>query len=235
MTKFLSDVSIMAGFSLTENQVTQLEQYKNLLIEWNKKMNLTAITEEKEIITKHFLDSFYGFKFLKGAKSLIDVGTGAGFPGLPLKIIAPDISLTLLDSLNKRINFLTEVKNQLGLEDVTCIHSRAEDGGIVSSPLRESFDIATSRAVADLAVLSEYCLPYVKVGGTFLAYKGKDIDEELMNAENAIATLGGEVIGVFPYTIPSTDITHSIVAIKKIKPTPEKFPRLQGKIAKKPL
>lgn len=235
MTQFLSDIALKAGFSLSDNQIKQFDLYKELLLEWNKKINLTAIVEPHDIAIKHFIDSIYGLKFIKDANSLIDVGTGAGFPGIPLKIVKPEISLTLLDSLNKRLNFLTEVKAQLGLSDVDCIHSRAEDGAVKGSPLRESFDVAVSRAVANLSALTEYCLPYVKLGGVFLAYKGNDVDDELLCASNAIETLGGEVVGVFRYTIPETDITHSIVVIKKVKNTPEKFPRLQGKIQKKPL
>lgn len=235
MIHYLSDLAIEAGFSLDNTQLTQFDNYKNLLVEWNKKMNLTAITEEQEVATKHFIDSLYGLKFLKNAKTLIDVGTGAGFPGLPLKIANPSVSLTLLDSLNKRLNFLTEVTNRIGLSDVTTVHSRAEDGASVGSPLRESFDVAVSRAVARFSVLTEYCLPYVKCGGVFLAYKGGDVEDELAESQNAVETLGGEVNGIFKYTIPKTDITHSIVVIKKIKQTPDKYPRQGGKIQKKPL
>lgn len=235
MIHFLSDIATKAGFSLTENQLKQFCKYAELLIEWNEKMNLTAITEPAEIVTKHFIDSLYGLKFLKGRKTLIDVGTGAGFPGLPLKITKPDIELTLLDSLNKRLTFLTEVKNQLDLDKTECVHSRAEDGATPTSSLRESFDVAVSRAVANLSCLCEYCLPYVKRGGVFLAYKGPDTEEEIENAQNAIDILGGELTGVYNYTIPETDITHSIIVITKVKNTPEKYPRLQGKIQKKPL
>lgn len=235
MTQFLFNTAKTAGFELSDNQLAQFDKYKELLLFWNEKMNLTAITQSDEVDTKHFVDSLYGLKFMQSAKSIIDVGTGAGFPGLPLKILKPELSLTLLDSLNKRLNFLKEVADTLNLKDVTFVHSRAEDGGIKTSPLRESFDVAVSRAVANLSVLAEYCLPYVKVGGVFLAYKGGDADNELADANNAIKTLGGEVMGVFPYTIPETDITHSIIVIKKVKSTPEKYPRLQGKIKKQPL
>ncbi len=235
MTHFLSDIASKAGFTLSDTQLEQFNTYANLLVEWNEKMNLTAITEPAEIATKHFVDSLYGLKFLAGKKKIIDVGTGAGFPGLPLKIAKSDIELTLLDSLNKRLTFLTEVKSQLGLDNVTCIHTRAEDGAKTGSLLRESFDGAVSRAVANLSCLCEYCLPYVKRGGVFLAYKGPEVEEELASAQNAIEILGGEVTGVFKYTIPETDITHSVVVITKIKSTPDKYPRLQGKIQKKPL
>ena len=235
MIHYLSDLAIEAGFSLDNTQLTQFDNYKNLLVEWNEKMNLTAITEEQEVATKHFIDSLYGLKFLKNAKTLIDVGTGAGFPGLPLKIANPSVSLTLLDSLNKRLNFLNAVVDELRLSDVTTVHSRAEDGASVGTSLRESFDVAVSRAVARFSVLTEYCLPYVKCGGVFLAYKGGDVEDELAESQNAIETLGGEVNGIFKYTIPKTDITHSIVVIKKIKQTPDKYPRQGGKIQKKPL
>ncbi len=235
MTHYLSDIISDTSFNLTQNQLEQFDLYKDLLLEWNEKMNLTAITEPKEIASKHFADSLYGLDFINNAKTLIDVGTGAGFPGIPLKIAKPELSLTLLDSLNKRLNFLKEIKNRLSLSDVTLVHSRAEDGAKVTSLLRENFDVAVSRAVANLSVLAEYCLPYVKKGGVFLAYKGGDFEEELSNAANAIELLGGKVDDVFKYTIPKTDITHSIIVIKKIKCTPDIYPRLQGKIQKKPL
>lgn len=235
MSHLLYDTVKKMNYELTEEMLSQFSSYEKLLVEWNEKMNLTAITEHNEVIIKHFADSLFGLKFIKESSSVIDVGTGAGFPGLPLKIARPDIKLTLLDSLNKRLNFLTEVKNQLGLSDVTCVHSRAEDGAKLGSSLRESFDVATSRAVANLSVLCEYCLPYLKRGGVFLAYKGSDVDEELLNAQNAIETLGGEVAGVYQYNIPDTDINHSVVVITKVRSTPDKYPRLQGKIQKKPL
>lgn len=235
MTQFLSNAANAAGFRLTDAQIKQFDTYAKLLLEWNEKMNLTAITEPNEVATKHFVDSLYGLKFLSGKKNIIDVGTGAGFPGIPLKIAKTDLNITLLDSLNKRLTFLEEVKDRLGLDNVTCVHSRAEDGAKSGSSLRENFDAAVSRAVANLSCLCEYCLPYVKIGGVFLAYKGGEVEEELAEASNAIELLGGEVTGVFKYTIPETDITHSIVVITKIKNTPDKYPRLQGKIQKKPL
>ncbi len=235
MSHLLYDISKKTGCELSDKQLSQFDLYEKLLVEWNEKMNLTAITEHSEVVTKHFSDSLFGLKFLKGKKTVIDVGTGAGFPGIPLKIACPEIQLTLLDSLNKRLNFLTEVKNQLALTDVECVHSRAEDGAKVGSSLRESFDVATSRAVANLSVLCEYCLPYLKRGGVFLAYKGNDVENELADAQNAIDILGGEVTGVYKYNIPDTDINHSVVVITKVKQTPEKYPRLQGKIQKKTL
>lgn len=224
-----------SDFHLTEGQISQFSAYKDLLLEWNEKINLTAITDPFEIATKHFLDSLFGLKFLEKSKSLIDIGTGAGFPGIPLKIARPYISLTLLDSLNKRLTFLNETVSLLGLDDVKTVHSRAEDGGLIKSPLREKFDVGVSRAVSRLNVLSEYCLPYIKVGGMFLAYKGSDNEDEINEAKNAIKLLGGEISEVYNYIIPETDITHSIIAISKIKNTPEKYPRQQGKIKKQPL
>lgn len=235
MVNLLSDCAKNAGFPLFENQLTQFETYAKLLLEWNEKMNLTAITAPDEIVTKHFVDSLYGLPFLKNGDRLIDVGTGAGFPGIPLKIARPDLSLTLLDSLNKRLTFLNEVIQSLGLNDTKTVHARAEEGAIKKNPLRESFDCATARAVASLSVLSEYCLPYVKVGGIFLAYKGGDVEEECKGAKNAVCTLGGEISEIVKYTIPDTDITHSIVMIQKTKPTLDIYPRQNGKINKKPL
>lgn len=235
MSHLLYNTVKKMNYELSDSMLENFSLYEKLLVEWNEKMNLTAITEHSEVVIKHFADSLFGLKFIKDSSSVIDVGTGAGFPGVPLKIARPDIKLTLLDSLNKRLNFLTEVKNQLSLSDVTCIHSRAEDGAKMGSHLRENFDVATSRAVANLSVLCEYCLPYLKRGGVFLAYKGSDVDEELISAQNAIEILGGEVTGVFQYNIPDTDINHSVVVITKVRTTPEKYPRLQGKIQKKPL
>lgn len=235
MIQNLSDCAKTAGFPLFENQLEQFNTYAKLLLEWNKKMNLTAITKPEEIVTKHFVDSLYGLPFLKNGDRLIDVGTGAGFPGIPLKIARPDLSLTLLDSLNKRLTFLNEVIGALGLSDTKTVHARAEEGAKAKSPLRESFDCATARAVASLSILSEYCLPYVKVGGVFLAYKGGDIEEELASSKNAICTLGGEIAEVSKHTIPDTDITHSIVVVQKTKSTLDIYPRQNGKISKKPL
>lgn len=235
MIPILSDCAKMAGFPLFDSQLTQFARYAELLVEWNQKMNLTAITEPNEIVTKHFVDSLYGLGYLAAGDRLIDVGTGAGFPGIPLKIARPDLSLTLLDSLNKRLTFLNTVIEALSLPDAKTVHARAEEGALKKSPLREQFDVAVSRAVAQLNSLSEYCLPYVKVGGTFLAYKGGNVEEECKNAKNAVKTLGGEIADVVKYTIPTTDITHALVVIKKIKQTSDIYPRQQGKITKKPL
>ncbi|MBR4890989.1 MAG: 16S rRNA (guanine(527)-N(7))-methyltransferase RsmG [Clostridia bacterium] len=231
----LSKCTQSMGVSLSDEMLNQFKTYSDMLVSWNEKMNLTAITEPFDIASKHFVDSLAGLKFIKDAKNLIDVGTGAGFPGIPLKIACPTLSLTLLDSLAKRLKFLDAVVDELNLENVKTIHSRAEDGAKYGEALRESFDISVSRAVSRLNVLSEYCLPYVKVGGVFLAYKGSDVTEEANESLNAVKLLGGEISDIYTYPIPLTDITHSIVVIQKIKETPDKYPRLQGKISKQPL
>lgn len=234
--KLLSQCLKELGMEISEKQKDLFFLYKDILVEWNEKMNLTAITQEREIVIKHFVDSvsiLAKTEIPKGA-SVIDVGTGAGFPGIPVKIMREDIKLTLLDSLNKRIGFLNHVCQQLSLENVDNIHSRAEDGG--QNPLlREKFDFCLSRAVADLAVLSEYCLPFVKVGGVFVSLKGPEIEDELNMSKNAIKTLGGEVTEVSKILIPESDITHSLVIIKKVMPTPKKYPRKPGTASKNPI
>ena len=219
-----------------EDKYNKFITYKNLLQEWNEKINLTAITEDKEVIKKHFIDCIKAFSEnqFKEAKTLIDVGTGAGFPGLPIAIMKEDLNITLLDSLNKRVNFLNIVKNSLNLTNVTTIHSRAEDGAR-NKELREKFDIATSRAVANMAVLSEFCLPYVKVCGYFIALKGPAITDELNDAKNAIGTLGGKLIEVIEVSVEGTDLKHNLVVIKKVKETPKTYPRKAGSITKKPI
>lgn len=224
------------GLELTEVQYEQFIKYMRLLQEWNEKINLTAITEDEEVIKKHFIDCIKAFKSdaIKNAKKIIDVGTGAGFPGLPIAIMNPNVEVTLLDSLNKRINYLNIVIRELGLKNVITIHSRAEDGAR-KPELREKFDVATSRAVANMAVLSEFCMPYVKKGGYFVALKGPSIDEELNNGSNAIKTLGGELKGIIGVSIEETDLKHNIVEIAKIKSCPKTYPRKAGTITKKPL
>lgn len=225
-----------AGLELTEVQYEQFIKYMRLLQEWNEKINLTAITEDEEVIKKHFIDCIKAFKSdaIRNAKNIIDVGTGAGFPGLPIAIMNPNVEVTLLDSLNKRINYLNIVVRELGLKNVTTIHSRAEDGAR-KPELREQFDVATSRAVANMAVLSEFCMPYVKKGGYFVALKGPSIDEELKNGGNAIKTLGGELKGIIEISIEETDLKHNIVEVAKIKSCPKTYPRKAGTITKKPL
>lgn len=224
------------GMNFDEDKYNKFITYKNLLQEWNEKINLTAITEDEEVIKKHFIDCIKAFSEnqFKEAKTLIDVGTGAGFPGLPIAIMKEDLNITLLDSLNKRVNFLNIVKNSLNLTNVTTIHSRAEDGAR-NKELREKFDIATSRAVANMAVLSEFCLPYVKVGGYFIALKGPAITDELNDAKNAIGTLGGKLIEVIEVSVEGTDLKHNLVVIKKVKETPKTYPRKAGSITKKPI
>lgn len=208
----------------------EFKKYMDLLLEWNEKINLTAITEPKEVEIKHFEDSLTCLKsgYIKDGDKVVDVGTGAGFPGLPVKIENNNIKLTLMDSLNKRINFLKEVSNQLEL-DTDCIHIRAEEAG-KNKLYREQFDVSVSRAVARLCVLVEYCLPLVKVGGYMLAMKGKDIEEELEQAKPLIKSLGGQVKEVQLHTLSDEEITHSIVVIEKISNTPGKYPRNGKKV-----
>lgn len=224
------------GLELTEVQYEQFIKYMRLLQEWNEKINLTAITEDEEVIKKHFIDCIKAFKSdaIKNARKIIDVGTGAGFPGLPIAIMNPNVEVTLLDSLNKRINYLNIVIRELGLKNVITIHSRAEDGAR-KPELREKFDVATSRAVANMAVLSEFCMPYVKKGGYFVALKGPSIDEELNNGSNAIKILGGKLKSIIGVSIEETDLKHNIVEIAKIKSCPKTYPRKAGTITKKPL
>ena len=222
------------GINLSEIQLKQFYNYMNLLIEWNKKINLTAITEPDEIILKHFVDSLTISKYISDGTKVVDVGTGAGFPGIPLKIVRQDVDITLLDSLQKRINFLDEVINELNLEKITTVHSRVEDFG-KNKKYREEFDIATSRAVANLSTLSEYLLPLVKVGGKVISMKGSLIQEELENSKNAIKILGGKIEKVDEFDLPNSDISRNIVLIDKIKTTPNRYPRKAGEPSKKPL
>ena len=222
------------GINLSEIQLKQFYNYMNLLIEWNKKINLTAITEPDEIILKHFVDSLTISKYISEGTKVVDVGTGAGFPGIPLKIVRQDVDITLLDSLQKRINFLDEVINELNLEKITTVHSRVEDFG-KNKKYREEFDIAISRAVANLSTLSEYLLPLVKVGGKVISMKGSLIQEELENSKNAIKILGGKIEKVDEFDLPNSDISRNIVLIDKIKTTPNRYPRKAGEPSKKPL
>ena len=221
------------GVSLTEAQLGQFESYYRLLIEWNEKINLTRITEPDEVAVKHFADSLTLLKYynIPENATVIDVGTGAGFPGIPLKIARPDIKLTLLDSLNKRLNFLDTVCKEIGI-DATLVHSRAEDGG-KNKLYREKYYLAVSRAVARLNTLSEYTLPFVKVGGSFAAMKGPELGEELSEAQNAIKTLGGKVENVFEFDL--CDQGRTIVIINKVKKTAPAYPRHGSKIKSKPL
>lgn len=218
---------------LTKEQIEKYYNYMNLLLEWNKKINLTAIINPKEIILKHFVDSLTIAKYIKNDEKLIDVGTGAGFPGIPLSIVKENTDIVLLDSLNKRINFLQEVKENLRLENITIIHGRAEEFG-KNKKERETYDIATSRAVAPLNILLEYLLPLVKVGGKAICMKGSNI-EEIENAKNALEILGGQIEKIEEITLPNSDIKRNIIIVKKVKNTPSKYPRKPGTPSKEPI
>ncbi len=226
--------------TLSGEQKQQFLTYYEYLVEKNKVMNLTAITEYEEVITKHFLDSLAVVKTscfkpeeLAG-KKLIDIGTGAGFPGIPLKIAFPKLEILLLDSLNKRINFLNEVTEMLGLTKINTVHGRAEDYA-KQKEYRESFDFCVSRAVANLSTLSEYCIPFVKQGGCFISYKSGNVDQELIQAEKAVKILGGQREEVVRFSLADTDMDRSFVVIRKAKPTPKKYPRKAGLPSKEPL
>ena len=208
--------------------------YMELLREWNEKINLTAITDEEGILVKHFFDSCSISEFVDNNSKIIDVGTGAGFPGLPLKIVNDTLNLTLVDSLNKRINFLNEVKDKLVLKNVETVHGRAEDIGI-DNKYREKYDFAVSRAVAELRILVEYLLPLVKVGGKVIAMKGPNIDEEVENAKKAVKLLGGEIERIESFRLGNTDNERTVIIIKKIKNTESKYPRKAGIPRKNPL
>ncbi len=218
----------------TEEQLNQFYEYMNLLLEWNEKINLTAITDPNEVILKHFIDSLTINKYIKENSTLADVGTGAGFPGIPLKILRPDLKITLVDSLNKRINFLNEVINKLNLVNIETVHSRIEDFG-KDKKYRESFDFVTARAVANLAVLSEYLLPIAKVGGQCVCMKGSSVEEELSNGKNAIKVLGGKIKIIDEFVLPDSDMSRNVIIIDKIKNTPNKYPRKAGIPVKEPL
>ena len=224
------------GIALTDKQKQQFDKFYELLVEWNKVMNLTGITEYEEVNEKHFVDSLSIVKALdmKSVKSVIDVGTGAGFPGIPLKIAFPHLKVVLLDSLNKRINFLNTVIAELGLTDIKTIHGRAEDYA-KQTEYREKFDLCVSRAVANLSTLSEYCLPYVSADGLFVPYKSGEIDEELENSKKAVKILGGKIENVVKFQLPGTEIGRSFVKIRKISNTNMKYPRKAGLPAKEPL
>lgn len=217
-----------------DKQLKQFYEYMNLLLEWNEKINLTAITEPEDVILKHFIDSLTINKYIKENTVLADVGTGAGFPGIPLKIYRPDLKIKLVDSLNKRINFLNEVIYKLNLSDIETIHSRIEDFGR-NNKYREKMDYVTARAVANISVLSEYLIPLSKLNGKCIYMKGSDIDEELDNGKNAIKILGGKIEKIEEFCLPSSDISRKVILINKVKNTPNKYPRKAGTPVKEPL
>lgn len=222
------------GFEVNDNQINQFNHYYELLVEWNEKINLTAITEYEDVLMKHFLDSVSIIKAIDMSEisSLIDIGTGAGFPGIPIKIMFPNISVTLLDSLNKRIYFLNTVIDELSLQDIYTIHGRAEDFAR-DVKYRENFDLCVSRAVANLSTLSELCIPFVKVNGYFVSYKSDKSNDEINNANNAISILGAKIINTVNFNI--SDNGRSLVVISKIKSTNKKYPRKAGTPSKEPL
>lgn len=236
MNKKFEDNLSKFGISLTTEQSQQFEEYYEMLIEWNKVMNLTGITEYEEVFMKHFTDSLSIVKFLnlEGDIKVIDIGTGAGFPGIPLKIIFPNLDIVLLDSLAKRIKFLETVKSKLGLTKIDLIHGRAEDYAR-KIEYREYFDLCVSRAVSHLSTLSEYCIPFIRVGGTFVSYKGDEIDKEIEESKIAIDLLGSKIEKIEKFELLDTNIKRSFVLVKKNINTPEKYPRKSGIPEKRPL
>lgn len=234
MEKLLIKGGKMLNVAISGEMENQFERYREMLLSWNEKMNLTAISEPDEVTVKHFLDSIAGQTYIPQDASVIDVGTGAGFPGLPLKIIRGDIRLTLLDSLNKRLVFLQETAEELRLQDIAFVHQRAEDAAHISL-YREQFDIAVSRAVAPLNVLLEYCMPFVKIGGCFLAYKGKEAETEAKTAKAALMKTGSKIECVAPVVLPDTSLEHKIIVIRKMTACDKNLPRKAGTPSKKPL
>lgn len=235
MPDSLGSQALKMGVALSDEMCSQFASYESLLLEWNEKMNLTAITDSVDIQNKHFLDSLSCVLPIKAfGKSVIDIGTGAGFPGIPIKIARPDLNVTLLDSLNKRITFLDEVIKTLNLKEIRTYHGRAEEFARKKEH-RSAYDYAYARAVARLNVLSEYCLPFVKTDGYFISQKGSDYQQELIESENALKKLGGKVEEVLPITIPDTDFQRVLIVIRKTTGTPEAYPRIYAKIEKAPL
>jgi 16S rRNA (guanine527-N7)-methyltransferase len=222
--QLLKDLSKQINIELTESQINEFEKYQDLLLEWNEKINLTAITEENDIIIKHFVDSLTIAKYFKDNDKIIDVGTGAGFPGIPLKIANKTLKVTLLDSLNKRIVYLNDVIEKIGLLNVETIHGRAEELSR-NVKYREQYDVVTARAVANLKTLSEYCIPFIKVGGYFVCMKGANIEEEMLVAKDHISELGCKIEEVIEFELPKTDMKRNIIIMKKRKNTDKKYPR----------
>ena len=219
---------------LSENHVKKFYEYMLLLLEWNEKINLTSITDEKDIVLKHFVDSITICKYIPENAKLLDVGTGAGFPGIPVKIVRDDVEVVLLDSLNKRILFLDDVIDKLDMKNIQAVHGRAEEFGR-NKDFRQSFDVVTSRAVANMAVLSEYLIPFSKLGGKCVIMKGSDLEEELNNSKKAIKVLGGKINSVDEFVLPASDMKRTIVVVDKIEDTPKQYPRKAGTPAKKPI
>lgn len=236
MKNKLEEMLKSSDLECTSEQVDKFELYKTMIQEWNKKINITSITEDEDIYLKHFVDSIIVKNHfnMESVDKMIDVGTGGGFPGIPLKIVNEKMEVTLLDSLNKRIIFLGEVVKSLGLENVSLIHGRAEDFG-VNDDYREKYDLSISRAVAPLNILSEYCIPFVKVGGCFISMKSGDVEKEIEDSQKALDLLGGRIRETIKYQLPGTDISRSIIIIEKYRETPGKYPRKAGKPTKKPL
>lgn len=236
MSKILEEKLNELDLTLTQKQLQQFDTFYELLIEWNKVMNLTGITEYEEVIEKHFIDSLSIIKSidLTSVETIIDVGTGAGFPGIPLKIAFPKLQVTLLDSLNKRIRFLDTVIEYIGLQGIKTIHGRAEDYA-KQKEYREKYDVCVSRAVANLSTLSEYCLPYIRIGGIFISYKSGDVEEEVDKSQKAVNILGGLINNVMKFQLPGTNIGRSFIVIEKIKQTSKKYPRKAGLPSKEPL
>ncbi len=232
--KILKEELQQIKIEITDLQVQQFYKYMNLLIEWNNKMNLTAITEPKEIILKHFVDSIIACKYLKNESNLIDIGTGAGFPGIPLKIMKSNIHITLLDSLNKRTIFLKEVVKELELKNIEVYHGRAEEFG-QNIKYREKFDVVTSRAVANLSTLVEYMLPFIKIQGLCICMKGSEVKEEISNAKNAIKLLGGKIEKIDEYYLGNNEMKRNNIIILKTSSTPNKYPRRAGIPSKEPI
>ena len=232
--KKMQEKSINLDIHFSVEQLEQFFGYMNLLIEWNEKMNLTAITDPEEIILKHFIDSITILKEIKDNSKVVDVGTGAGFPGIPLSIMNPTLKITLVDSLNKRLIFLQEVVDKLNLKNIDIVHARAEEFG-QNKKYRESFDISTSRAVANLTTLSEYLIPLVKIDGKVISMKAASAKDEINDAKKAIDTLGGKIEAIEEFNLPQSDIGRTVVIIRKIKQTPNKYPRKPGTPSKEPI